>query len=101
MIRDFLKKLQQSDDARKKRWMIASTGLTMVVVIYLWLGYFNNLIADSSMQSAKIEESESGFSFGQTMKMGVGSVLDVVQSGFNGVGAFFNQPKEYILEPKN
>ncbi len=101
MIKDFFKKLRESDDARKRRWMIASTSVTMLLVIYLWLGYFNNIIADSSMQSAEKESAGGSFSFGQTMKMGMSSAFTAVGDGVKSLGSFLNQPKEYILELKN
>ncbi len=49
---NFLEKLQSASEPAKRRWLVVITAVLMVVVIYVWLAYFNNLIAAFSQQSA-------------------------------------------------
>lgn len=40
-LKKYLKKIQNSDEATKKRWLIVSSAIAMVLVISLWLVYIN------------------------------------------------------------
>ncbi|MBI3589320.1 MAG: hypothetical protein HY093_02810 [Candidatus Liptonbacteria bacterium] len=94
-MKKFLEKIQLAEDGKKKRWMILVTLVAMMVVVYIWLAYFNNLLADLS-RPATVEEvkvqSKGGFSFLETMKSGVGTVFESLK------GIFYHR-KEYIIKP--
>ena len=49
---NFLEKLQSTPEPTKRRWLIGVTAALMVVVIYVWLAYFNNLIIAGFSQPA-------------------------------------------------
>ena len=40
-IKNFIKNLRDENENTKKRWLIILSGVTMVLVISLWVGYFN------------------------------------------------------------
>ena len=93
MFKEFIEKLQAADEGRKRKWMIISTTIVMAVVIYVWLGYFNNLIARLSQpvlpQSPEVVRKPS---FLETMKTGAAAIYEVFSR-------LVKAPKEYIIKP--
>lgn len=79
--------------------MFVLTLVAMVVVVFVWLSYFNNMVAGFSV-SQPSEQEETGFTFLQTMKKG----LAVIYAGFadklRWFGEVLNEPREYIIDPK-
>ncbi len=74
--------------------------VAMVIVVYVWLYYFNNIILSFSEPQKSASETESGFGFWQTMKNG----FTVIYEGFLGklrwLAKAINEPREYIISPK-
>ena len=58
-IRNFIEKLQNSDDTVKKRWLVIMSGLSMIIVIAIWLIFLNNSI--EKIGEKKLNESETSF----------------------------------------
>ena len=95
MFRKFLEKLQSADDRTKKRWMVGSTTVVIAIVIYIWIGYFNNLIFTlSSPQEAPLQKT-GGFSFLETVKNATAAVFDTVKGLAENI---LGQPGEYIIK---
>jgi len=40
-LKNFIKNLRDENENTKKRWLIILSGITMALVIALWVGYFN------------------------------------------------------------
>lgn len=40
-VKNFIKNLRDENENTKKRWLIILSGVTMALVISLWVGYFN------------------------------------------------------------
>ncbi|MBI3046271.1 MAG: hypothetical protein HYY86_01865 [Candidatus Harrisonbacteria bacterium] len=57
-IQNFFLKLQQEDEATRKRWLIILTSGTMAVVVSLWLVYLNFTIKALAPEPPK---EEAGF----------------------------------------
>src|SRR3989338_3561043 len=57
-IQNFFLKLQQEDEATRKRWLVILTSGTMVIVVSLWLVYFNFTIKALTSDPPK---EEAGF----------------------------------------
>lgn len=95
MFRKFLERLQSSDDQTKKRWMIGSATVIIAIVIYIWIGYFNNLIFTLSSPQEPPLQKIGGFSFLETAKNAVAAVFDTAKSL---IGNIFSQPREYIIK---
>ena len=72
--------------------MVVFTVIIMIVVVYVWLGYFNNLIASLSGPQVAETERVEGFSFWQTMRAGMAAIYD-------NVSGIFSAPKEYKIKP--
>src|ERR1700690_1254962 len=96
----FLEKLQSADEATKRRWMILSTIIIMVMVIYVWMAYFNNLVAGfSQAQQPSAGSSAGGFTFWQTMKNGTAILYRGLSGAFHSLGNILNSPREFIVKP--
>lgn len=108
MFRNFLEKLQSASNEKKKIWMILFTSIAMVIVVFLWLMYFNNLVASLSRPSnlAKAQPQDNAtatksrdFSFVETMKNSTAIVFGFLGDRFNDLVKIFEKPKEYIIKP--
>lgn len=77
-IRELVKKIQNSDEATKKRWLIASSAIAMVLIISLWLVYINWTIKSVGDDSEK-QELEIGF--WQIFKTGLKVVGELIWNG--------------------
>ncbi len=95
MFKKFLEKLQSSDDQTKKRWMIGSTTVIIVIVVYIWVGYFNNLIFTLSSPQEPTLQKTGGFSFLETAKNAVAAVFDTAKGLVENI---FGGPGEYIIK---
>jgi uncharacterized oligopeptide transporter (OPT) family protein len=76
-LRKLLNNIQNSDESVKKRWLIASSALAMILVIGLWLVYMNWAL-NSFDKTAQKQESETGF--WQIFKTGLNVVGESVWS---------------------
>lgn len=97
----FLEKLQNADEATKRRWMIFSTIVIMAVVVYVWAAYFNNLVAGFS-QAQPTEppvSSAGGFTFWATLKNGTAVLYQAFMGKLHALGDVLNAPREYIITP--
>jgi uncharacterized Rmd1/YagE family protein len=78
-LKTFLQKIQNSDEATKKRWLIGATAISMILVIGLWLVYIQSTVKSIGNN---IGDQESTVGFWQIFK--------------NGLVVIFNSVKENI-----
>jgi len=76
----------------------------MVVVIYIWLVYFNNLITAFSRPISDIGQpnsaaSSGSTSFWQTIKGSVANLYEIFTDKLHALGDILNAPREYIIKP--
>lgn len=97
-MRDFLKKLQTSDERTKRRWLIGSSAVMVLVVVILWLRYFSVLVQPAGVPSDP-ENTMQGFTFWQTFAAGFRVILhgaaETIKNWFGGLDA----GKNYIIKP--
>lgn len=100
--KNFLERLQSSDEATKQRWLIGSAVVIMAVVVFLWLAYFNSFVIgprSGAPAEAGQKAEGGGVTFFGTMKNGA----SVIYNGFIGklrtFGNILEQPREYIIKP--
>lgn len=67
-IKNFIIRLQSSDESVKKRWLIAVSVITMIFVIGCWLIYLNYTIEKIGVVENEIADSTS---FRQVFKTGL------------------------------
>jgi hypothetical protein len=59
----WLEKLQNADEARKKRWLIGLSAAAMIIIVALWIFYLKMTIDDAG----RVGESPSGISFREVL----------------------------------
>lgn len=100
-MKDFIDKLQKSDEATKRKWLIFLSALSMVVVFIFWIVYLNLTVPKigSPEETAKIEEKAGFF---EIMKAGLKSAAaEIKHRTINAFDYFFviKKPKQnFILE---
>ena len=50
--RDYIRELQSLDEPIKQRVLIAASAITMMLVVYIWIGYFNSIVMGGPTQLA-------------------------------------------------
>lgn len=98
-LKNFLEKIQSADEGVKRRWMIISTVVIMAVVIYVWLGYFNNLIASFNRPLAEVPSEGAGFSFWSSLKSSAALLYNGLGDKLHAFGDILKTPREYIIQP--
>ncbi len=110
---NFLEKLQSTPEPVKRRWLISLTAVLMVVVIYVWLAYFNNLIIAGFSQPAVPSSAEPGqipeqpnpmvagdsVSLWQTLRNSAANLYGIFTEKLRALGDILNAPREYIIKP--
>ena len=75
-LKTFLQKIQNSDEATKKRWLIGATAISMILVISLWLVYIQSTVKSIG---DNIKDQESTIGFWQIFKNGLVIVFNSVK----------------------
>lgn len=66
-MKKFIQKLQNSDEATKKRWLFGATSVTMIFVIALWSVYISYSVENLNTAA---ETKENGLSFSTVFSTG-------------------------------
>jgi len=97
-MKNFLERLRSADERTKTRWLIALSAISMVIVVFVWFRYFNNLIAES-VSMRPVEEESRSFSFWQTIKNGAAFLRQDLSEKIRNFGAMLSAPRSYIVQP--
>lgn len=93
--KNFLERLQSADEATKRRWTIGITAVVMLVVIYVWLAYFNNLVVGFSES-----QPGGGTDFLSALKGGTSFFSSEMANTLHALGNILSSPRDYIINPK-
>ncbi len=108
--KSFLEELQSLDEATKTKILVVATAVAMIIVIYVWLAYFNNLIAGvaqegaassavSSSAASSPAVSSGGVSIWQNMEGGIGTLYGKGVGFLHYLGNILQAPRQYIVKP--
>jgi hypothetical protein len=99
--KNFLEKLQSSDEATKQRWLVGSAAVIMAIVVFLWLAYFNALVVGpkDAASGSDIRTGSTGATFFGTMKNGISVIYNGFWAKLRAFGNILEQPREYIIKP--
>ena len=96
----FLEKLRSSDDATKTKWIILFTSIIMVIVVYVWLAYFNTLFASFNTPSAVTENQSNP---PQEIARSYPTIFERMGSAYHAfigaVGNMLKLQREYTITP--
>jgi cytoskeletal protein RodZ len=97
---NFLKRLQSADESTKRRWLVVLTVIIMSGVIYVWLVYFNNLVASFS-QSPPPGQAEASptITFWDAAKNSLANLYGIFMGKLRALGDVLQAPREYIIKP--
>ena len=98
--KNWLQRLQESDQRTKTRWLVGLSAVSMAIVVVVWVHYFNALIAPTD-QAAVVAGSggAAGVSFFDTMQAGSAVILDHIWSGLHSLSNILKAPRSYIIKP--
>jgi len=102
-MKEFLKKIQTGSEANKMRWLILFSAIAAVLVLFVWLKYFDSIIADQTNNQEitgqqNEQENGTGFGFWQTFKSGLEVVFQGIANGFHSIFNVISQPKSYMIK---
>ena len=99
--KSFLERLQSADDNRKRRWLVVSSGVAMVIVVYVWLAYFNFIIQGPGAPSVQPPEGAAPeLTFFETVKRGSAILYENLAEKIGLLGSRIRAPKEYLVDPQ-
>lgn len=100
---DFLNKIQEATPEIKRRWLFAVSALAMMVIVYFWTAYFNNLVTvfSPAQGQADIQSTTQGQnqSFFDTIKSGMSNLANKVKEGPQLFLKLFKAEREYNITP--
>ncbi len=96
--KNFLERLQSSNETTKRKWMFATTLVIMMVVVYVWLAYFNNLVGGFNEPQAAASP-EGSFTFLESLKNGTAVIYQTFNDKLRAFGQILASPREYIINP--
>ena len=80
--------------------MFILTSVAMIIVVFVWLAHFNDLVAGFSVSQPSEPGRETGFTFWQTMKSGLAAIYVGLTDKLRWLGEVLNEPREYIITPR-
>lgn len=94
MIKNFIDRIQQSDETTKKVWLFILSGIAMIIIVSLWVLYLNITVA-------KVEGPAGNAAIAQN-----NNAAEIDEPGFfatfaAGVGIIFDQLKEKLSIKRN
>ncbi len=101
----FLEQLQLLDPPTKKKVLVTTTVIVAALVMYVWLGYFNNIIAGISENANASDASVPvnttspiGEIWGGVMN-GTEHLYAGIAGGLHDIGNLFQSPRQYVVTP--
>lgn len=97
-FKDFLERLRASDETTKRKIIIITSIICMIVIIYVWLGYFNSIVSGGA-QPAPVASASSAPSanFWQSVQSSTNALYGKLSGEFN---ALLNGSK-YKIQPSH
>ncbi|HVO28558.1 MAG TPA: hypothetical protein VMT81_01065 [Candidatus Paceibacterota bacterium] len=89
----FFEELRSLSEPAKRKILVASTVVIMFAVIYIWLGYFNNLVSISPPTSPATADADAG-------RNSAGSWWQAIGSGIAGAVKELRGPGQYNVKPQ-
>jgi len=92
----FWERLRATDEKTKRKIIIITSCICMIVIVYLWLGYFNNIISSTVQSGSGIQSSSPSFWDG--VKNNANGLYKKITGG---LGDIFRGSKQYIIQPQH
>ncbi len=99
-IYGFIKKLRESDEHTKRRWLFLISGVSMAVIVFFWMEYFASIVGPAAQPQPEEQNSGQGFAFWETFKAGLGIISENADKTFSSIMNAIRQPKSYDIVPQ-
>lgn len=96
IMKRYLRKIQNSDEATKRNWLIGATAVTMVMVIGLWLIYMNSAFR-FVLENAN-SNPEPAIGFWQIFKNGLTTIFDSINKTITNFISEITKSKTIIIK---
>lgn len=90
----FIEELQSLSDVHKKRVLIIATIVIMVIVVGVWLSYFNGILAAASQPAVAETTSTTPTASGPSMWQNI-------KNEMASIGNVFNSSSQYTIQPSS
>jgi hypothetical protein len=101
--KSFLMELQSLSESAKKKVLVTATIIIMISIVYVWLGYFNGIIASTDVNS-DVGATQPVVAVAPTEQPKQNSFGATIIDGFKGMGDwavnFIHGRGQYVVEPK-
>ena len=99
-VKGFLEELQSLGNAAKKRVLIISTLVIMIIVFTIWLSYFNGIVASAGQPSIS-DTSSTVANSAQSAPANGPSIWQNIGVGVTSIGNIFKGHSDYTIQPQN
>lgn len=93
-LKNFLRRIQNSDEATKKKWLIGASAVSMILVVGLWLIYIQSTIKVITNQT----EEESVIGFWQVLKNGLRVIFHSIKDNIKTIISEINKSRTIVVE---
>jgi flagellar basal body-associated protein FliL len=103
-----LEELQSLSDGNKKRVLVIATIIIMVIIIGVWVAYFNSVIMGTAQQtavetttpSAAVAPAAATATAPVTAQANGPSLWQNIENGFGSIANVFKKPSQYNIQPQ-
>jgi flagellar basal body-associated protein FliL len=106
-----LEELRSLSDGDKKRVLVIATIIIMVIIVGVWVAYFNSVIVGTAQQVATEATTTSAVATVPTVVATVPapvtaqangpSLWQNIKNGFGSIANVFKKPSQYTIQPQN
>lgn len=96
-----LKYLRSAPEDVKQKWLLGTSALAMIMIVSLWLAYFNTLLEPlgGTASPPRTQNAAQEDSTWDTMALGVRLTLAKFKDGLLFLESAFRAPRDYIINP--
>jgi hypothetical protein len=95
-----LEELQSLSETNKKRVLVIATIIIMIIIIGVWVTYFNNIIIGNSSQAASQATSTAVAAPAPVAPPAGPGVWQNIENGLRRFVNIFRKPSQYNIQPQ-
>ena len=102
--KNFIEELQSQSESTKKKILVAATIVSMVVIVYLWLACFNNIMSNASpavaQQGAPSASMGDGGGAWSAFSGAVAGFWQAARDGVKSISGAVGSARQYNVNPR-
>jgi hypothetical protein len=98
-----LEELQSLSDAKKKHVLVIATIIIMVIIVGVWVAYFNSIIVGTAQQAsaeATSTDTAAPASASAPAQASEPGLWQNIENGFGSIANVFRNPSQYNIQPQ-